>query len=50
MVTFDKLSCLPKECLKSIFQSEIAFTLEGSGVIKEGFASMYLSKSLSMFQ
>lgn len=47
MMTFDELSCLPKECVKRVFQSEIA---RGSGVIKEGFfASMYLSKHLNIF-
>lgn len=47
MMTFDELSCLPKERVKRVFQSEIA---RGSGVIKEVFAYMYLSKKLNIFQ
>lgn len=47
MMTFDELSCLPKECVKTVSQSEIA---RGSGVIKVVLASMYLSKNLNLFQ
>jgi len=47
MMTFDELSCLPKECVKRVFQSE---TARESGVMKEVSAIMYLSKKFNIFQ
>lgn len=47
MMTFDELSCLPKERVKRVFQSE---TDRESGVINKVFACMYLSKNLNLFQ
>lgn len=43
MMTFDELSCLPKECVKRVFQSEIA---RGSGVIKEVFCQYVFIQTL----
>lgn len=45
VMTFDELPCLPKECVKRLFQSEIV----RSSVTKEELATIYLSNTLISF-
>lgn len=46
VMTFDELPCLPKECVKRLFQSEI---VRRSRVKKEELATIYLSNTLIYF-
>lgn len=46
MMTFDDLPCLPKECVKRLFLSEIV----RSRATKEEFATMYLFNNVNIFQ
>lgn len=46
VMTFDELPCLPKECVKRLFQSEI---VRRSRVTKEELATMYLSNTFISF-